>query len=433
MKTSRQSKRSKGVILTMALILALILGSFSVYAADDNNDGFDDTTGQPINTGTVPSINADGVHVSKVVHYNEHQNFDLTFNYEATAKQVVLTQTYNGTSVTDTVESEPVEVCPEVTISPIQVVADGNTTYSATGLRVPKVNMTDGELTANEQGVITFGESTNTGAAAFPHAGVYAYTIEETAGATTGFNGHANGTDHLTYDTNTYTMRVYVVNDSNNNLAIESITMENESHQKVSRSDVLFNNTYVEKADPLEVKKVVSGAGGNKTKEFEFSVAFTAPSLGTMADGSDWDPTAITVSKKDANGTVTQTDVTVDSEGVAEFKLKHNEEMIFDNLPVGATYTVSETNLGGTGYTPTGQAVQNAQTRTAHVGNRGAAFTSDPAFVGELENKYTITNTADEITITGLVMNNLPIVLLVSLAAAAIAAYAVIRKKIATR
>lgn len=430
MKSLKSTKRIAMVFA--AVILAMLMGSAAVFAADANNDGYDDETGQPINPGAVPQFPENGAHVSKIVKYNDHQNFDLTFNYEATATQVTLTQTWDGTK-TETTKTQPTTVCPAVTISPIRVVVDANTTYSDAGIRVPKANMSDTELAANTQGVITFGSGSSTGAAAFPHAGVYAYTITETGGATTGFNGNASGTDCLTYDDQEYLMRVYVVNGANG-LEIEGITVENEAGQKVARADILFTNTYIEEADALDVKKLVAGSGADMTKDFNFTVNFTAPSLiRTMPNGDAWDPTQITVTKKDSTGQTATTDVTVNASGAATFTLKHNEEMIFGNLPVGATYTVKETGLTATGYTPKGQAVQNAETRDAHVGTRDTDYTSDSAFVGEAENKYTVTNTADDITITGLMLHYMPIILLAILAIAAVLVYRTVRRRMVAR
>ena len=430
MKSIIKTKRIAAIL--MVFILTLMMGTMAAFATDANNDGYDDETGQPINPGAVPSFPEVGAHVSKIVKYNDHQNFDISFSYAATATQDTLTQTWDGTKI-ETTKTQPTEVCPAVTISPIRVVVDSNTTYNAAGIRVPKANMSDTELAANTQGVITFGSGSSTGAAAFPHAGVYAYTIKETAGSTTGFNGNAAGTDCLTYDDQEYLMRVYVVNGANG-LEIQGITVENEAGQKVARADILFTNTYIEEADALNVKKLVAGSGADMTKGFNFSVAFTAPStIATMPNGDAWDPTDITVSKTDASGSAVETTVAVASDGTVSFTLKHNEEMIFGNLPVGATYVVSETGLATTGYTPKGQAVQNAETRDAHVGARDTDYTSDPAFVGEDENKYTITNTADDITITGLVIDNMPIILLAILAVAGVIGYRAMRRKMMAR
>lgn len=429
MKSYTHTKRI--ATLLMAFILTLMMGTMAVFAVTDaNQDGYDDETGNPINTGTVPSIPANGAHVSTRVIYNEHDTFALEFNYKATPTQVTLTQTWDGEKTTTT-QTQPTTICPAVSISPIDVVVNSDTTYQATGYRVPKANMSDAELAANTQGVITFGADPNTGAAAFPHAGVYAYIISEETGATTGLDDNESGTDCLTYDTQTYLMRVYVVNDVNG-LAIQDITFQNSNGEKVSRSNVLFTNTYVESADALDVKKMVAGSGADMTKAFSFTLNFSAPTtISTMANGGAWNPTLISVSKKNASGETVATDVTVDASGEASFNLTHGEEMIFSNLPVGATYTVKE--AAASGYTPTGQAVQNAETRTAHVGNRDEEFISDSAYVGEEANSYTITNTAEDITITGLVINNLPIILLAALAVAGIVGYRAMRKKMMAR
>ena len=400
MKTNVRRKIAVGFF---AIILALLMSNMSVFAED-----------------SIPSVPAAGAHVSKVVKYNRGQTFSLSFAYTATPTVVVVSD--NGAG--DVVYSQPTGVCPAVTINNIDVVANASTVYNSDGLRVPKEGMTDDELAANTQGKITFGN--DAGAAAFPHAGVYAYTITETTGAASGLDGHTTtGTDHMTYDTQTYTMRVYVVNDVNG-LAIQGLTFENEDNEKVERADVLFTNTYVEKADALEVKKIAAGTGADMQKQFNFTVTFAEPAtISAMPNGDTWDPTKITVSGKDG--------ITVNSSGVATFTLSNNEELTFDNLPAGATYTVQETNLSGTGYTPKGQAIQNGQTGEERVGTRDTNFVSSNCFVGELENKYTLTNTADDITVTGLIINNLPIILLAVLAVAGVFGYRAMRRKMMAR
>ena len=427
MKSYSTTKRMATIV--MALILTLMMSTMAIFATVANTDGYDDSTGQPINTTSVPAIPANGAHVSKIVKYNRGHVFNLSFNYAAAPTQVVLTQTWDGTA-TESTMTQPTSACPAVTISPVNVVVDSNTVYSTDGIRVPKADMSDAELVANTQGVITFGTTPNTGAAAFPHAGVYAYTISEVAGATTGLDGNASGTDKLTYDTETYLMRVYVVNDVNG-LAIQSITFQNKDGEKVSRSEVLFENTYIETADALEVKKMVEGSGADMSKQFNFTVNFTAPTLiNTMADGSAWNPEAITVTRYDAAGTQVTTPVTVNAQGEASFTLAHDEEMVFSNLPVGAHYIVQETGLAHTGYTPQGVAVQNGQSRTPHTGTRDTDYTSHDTYVGEDANSYTITNTADDITITGLVIDNMPIILLAILAVAGVIGYRAMRRKV---
>ena len=52
----------------------------------------------------------------------------------------------------------------------------------------------------------------------FPHAGVYTYTVQETAGETSVENGT------VTYDGSVYTVRVYVKNTENGGLEIDQIT-----------------------------------------------------------------------------------------------------------------------------------------------------------------------------------------------------------------
>ena len=86
---------------------------------------------------------------------------------------------------------------PAATIAEV----DYNTEYSLG-------EATEGKYTLDTYADITFGT--------FPHAGMYEYTVKETAG-----NDNA-----ITYDTAEYKLRVYVVNEDDGSLIVQTVTAE---------------------------------------------------------------------------------------------------------------------------------------------------------------------------------------------------------------
>ena len=109
----------------------------------------------------------------------------------------------------------------------------------------------DGVYTVDKNAAITFGD--------FPHAGTYVYTVTENPGSA----------DGITYDSTSYTMMVYVANDSGN-LVIRDITVEADNGKQ---EDLSFTNTY-RKNSSLTITKNTEGDLADKTKDFAFTIRF---------------------------------------------------------------------------------------------------------------------------------------------------------------
>jgi hypothetical protein len=89
------------------------------------------------------------------------------------------------------------------------------------------------------------------------------------------------------------------------------------------------------------------------------------------------------------------------------------------NVLVGTTYNVEETAVAG--YTQSYAAVSNGANVTD---------TSD-VLVGEKTNTGTMTNAYNDITITGVLLNSAPFILLGAIAVAGMVAYGMIKRKMA--
>ena len=238
------------------------------------------------------------------------------------------------------------------------------------------------------------------------HAGEYVYTVTESK---------ENPISNVTYDTSSYTLRVYVINGTNG-LEVEKITAQGANGKT---DKILFTNTYAKNNATLTIEKNTEGDYADKTRKFDFEITFTKSPMS--------DQTTFT-------GTIGAQSVEYTAGQTKTFKLADGEQLVFHNLPVGTTYVVREL-AAPDGYKPSVTVVEN---RTTTV-NRTAAQEGDALdtlkeggknnLVGENENKVTFTNTYKDVAVTGIVMNNLPFILLVAVAIVAFVSLAVIKRR----
>lgn len=257
----------------------------------------------------------------------------------------------------------------------------------------------DGKYVISKDTAISF-----TGA--WKHAGEYVYTVTESK---------ENPISNVTYDTSSYTLRVYVINGTNG-LEIEKITAQGATGKT---DKILFKNTYAKNDATLTIEKNTEGDYADKTRKFDFEITFTKSPMS--------DQTTFT-------GTIGAQSVECTAGQTKTFKLADGEQLVFNNLPVGTTYMVKE--LAATdGYTPKVTVIEN---QTTTVTNKTVQETEaldtlkengKNNLVGENENKVTFTNTYKDVAVTGIVMNNLPFILLVAVAIVAFVSLAVIKRR----
>lgn len=237
------------------------------------------------------------------------------------------------------------------------------------------------------------------------HAGEYVYTVTE----------KQENMPNVTYDTSSYTLRVYVINGTNG-LEIEKITAQGATGKT---DKILFTNTYAKNDATLTIEKNTEGDYADKTRKFDFEITFTKSPMS--------DQTTFT-------GTIGAQSVECTAGQTKTFKLADGEQLVFNNLPVGTTYMVKE--LAATdGYTPKVTVIEN---QTTTVTNKTVQETEaldtlkenrKNNLVGENENKVTFTNTYKDVAVTGILMNNLPFILLVAVAIVAFVSLAVIKRR----
>lgn len=296
---------------------------------------------------------------------------------------------------------------------------------------MPEISFTDTETgTTSKRGQITF--------PTYHEAGKYEYTVKEiqTADPAVVNDDH----EKMTMSGAEYTMDVYVT-DGATGTEISNIIVnktKNDAGQTANgkvdigntdTNDFKFTNTYVQEAgtgenpknpDPtypdngsLKVSKEVINANDTATTpddEFAFTATFAFPT-GTDANTLG--------GIKDANGDT----VTSVEGGTYTFKLKANENMKFTGVPVGTTITVKESAaknykgsaeiiINGAKLTPVAETSYNTEL---------TAVTNQK--LGQNQNTVDVTNTYNDVPVTGIIMNTLPYVLMIALCGVALIAF----------
>ena len=276
----------------------------------------------------------------------------------------------------------------------------------------------------------------------YTHAGEYVYTVAEKQNV--GWKViQKNGSpiDFMTYDNRNYEMHVIVKNKTTGGTYISSVYFKQVTpsvNGKVKPSESgttykydLFTNIYrknagkitdpnepnpnkpnVSKVDPnaksLVIKKVVSGATADKSKDFTFKLTFTKASTETS---------------QSITGKIGETSKTFVYGQETTITLRHDQSLVFDTIPAGTRYKLVET--GSQGYTASAAYKENGASKN-QAGTVSTNFTQDSILVGEKPNDNTITNSLPDVTPTGLLIDNLPFILMIGLG---LAGFVVLSKK----
>ena len=295
---------------------------------------------------------------------------------------------------------------------------------------MPEISFTDPETgTISKRGQITF--------PTYPEAGKYEYTVTETQTA----DPIVANSEHekMIMSQAEYTMDVYVTDGATgteiSNIVVNKVK-DDAGQTATGKVDIgntdtnrfNFTNTYVQEAgtgtdptnpDPiynqfgsLNVSKKIVNANGTATTpddEFAFTATFAFPK------GTD----ANTLGGIKANGG----DVTLAEGGTYTFHLKANKNMKFTGVPVGTTITVKESaaknykgsaeiTINGTKLTSVAETSYNTELTAVRSQK-----------LGQKQNIVDVTNTYNDVPVTGIIMNTLPYVLMIALCGVALIAF----------
>lgn len=298
-------------------------------------------------------------------------------------------------------------------------------------VKMPTISFTaDQTGTNSERGQITFPK--------YPEAGKYEYTVTETQTV----NPAVVNDEHkkMIMSNAEYTMDVYVTDGATgteiSNIVVNKVKND-EGQSEAGKVDIgntgtnsfNFTNTYVQEAgkdpdpsnpDPtyndngsLKVSKAVVNANGTTTTpdaEFEFTATFAFP---TGTDASTLGGI------KDANGG----DFTLVEGGTYKFHLKANESMKLTGVPVGTTITVKES--AAKNYKGSAEITINGTklTSVAETSYNRELIAVNSQKLGQKQNTVDVTNTYNDVPVTGIIMNTLPYVLMIALCGVALIAF----------
>lgn len=213
--------------------------------------------------------------------------------------------------------------------------------------------------------------------------------------------------------------------------------------QDGSDSEFKFVNTYTKKAgseDPSHpghylattISKDVVGDYADLTKEFNFNVHISLPNTYTNVDDK-FDGIIF----ENNNTTITDTKYQLQN-GNNTITLTHDQDLRIYDLPAGTTYYVEE--IGASNYTPSVNVTENGnptvENKNAGKGENLTSKKTDNGaevdnLIGENTNTVVFTNTYDDnsVTPTGIIINNLPFVLMVVVAGSGLALYVVSKRR----
>ena len=174
-------------------------------------------------------------------------------------------------------------------------------------------------------------------------------------------------------------------------------------------------------------KKITGDADhADKTKEFEFKITMTkSPTEETNAP--------------EYTGKIGSEEVKVTADGTtaATFKLSDGESLVFNDVPAGTRYVVTEVENGKDDFTPSVTVTEDGKKGAKKTGTDGtdlsSAETGKTNLIGENENTALFENGYKTVTPTGIITNNLPFILLIVVAAAALGTLAVMKRQRVSR
>lgn len=226
---------------------------------------------------------------------------------------------------------------------------------------------------------------------AWPSVGVYTYDVKQTVGTQAG----------VTYDSKTLKMKVTVaLDDDQYYVAFVTTTLEDSNNDgQTDFKSGSFENTY--SAGSLVVTKNVTGNMGDRNRYFKITVTLTGEGGKNHAASYP-----VIGGSKLTDGTTDTSASTISVGTPADFYLKHDETFTIANLPYGVTYTVVEEDYRNDGYTTT-------TTYSDEINKK----------IDNNHDTVTITNHKEVTVDTGIMLDSLPYVLLLTVCVVCMVAF----------
>lgn len=214
------------------------------------------------------------------------------------------------------------------------------------------------------------------------------YTFNITEQRPEGADGQSANNGDVWYDTHTTKVTVEVKRDSETGLLSAVPTYDNSGNPDSSTNtgQAEFVNRYA----GIKITKKVSGAMGDKDKDFNFNIAVTNSSDSALTGSYPYT----------INGTERTLDL--DEKGQGTFQLKDAGTIVIYGLPVGSVCTVEESNAKEDGYTTTVTVGDNVQQNT---------YQATATLSGDKTIEITFENSRDDVPATGISIDSWPWVL----------------------
>ncbi|MFV0396060.1 MAG: hypothetical protein ACK5LC_17025, partial [Coprobacillaceae bacterium] len=255
----------------------------------------------------------------------------------------------------------------------------------------------------------------------------------------------------------------FIKNDSGGGCRLEGITVitikdntgTDTSKDKVDGSmsgqELLFSSTYKKIAGSdintpdadgyisLKVSNTIAGDLADLTKIFTYRITLQASPILTTAEQTASSYVYYIVDKDGVEVAGTRDTVNITGSTVLTIPLAHDQSIVFKNLPTGTKYYGIEDKI--TDYTSVaaitkdGLTVNNIEYKEASgnlIINLNNAESCD-VMLTENENLAAVVNTYKDVSITGVLIENLPFVILIILGIGGLGFYAVSKRRKTTR
>lgn len=302
----------------------------------------------------------------------------------------------------------------EITPGADQAATGSNLPIYAGKLSNTKTLTTEANIAAKDVNTDTSSETVNTTidftGVDWGAPGIYRYNVKNTDTASNAYDGTGFG--------KTMTLDVAVVNNTDGTgyhidhaALVDTTTKDGKTTtSKVDNFAFKYHSKY------LKFTKIVAGSQGNQNKYFKFTLSMT----GLTGLDKLYVTTTSTSTNTDAqkDGIIS---VKNGSTGDIVFYLKHNENVIINNLPVGYNFTLSEDNAAITadGYKASIDSASNLQMTNGSTTNNTVKNSLS----------FNVTNTKEGIVPTGVIFAVAPF----AIGAVAIAAFVILKVRKAAK